>query len=117
MTLGGGRVRYRTTPSPERFLAPSFERPFEQGPDTTAVVEPIDAETSLRERVMLGLRLAEGLDLDGAAAELGVEALPAERRRALERLVSRGQVEVVAGRLRIPKSRWLFADGIISDLL
>jgi putative oxygen-independent coproporphyrinogen III oxidase len=117
VTLGGGRVRYRTTPSPERFLASSFERPFEQGPDTTAVVEPIDAETSLRERVMLGLRLAEGLDLDGAAAELGVEALPAERRRALERLVSRGQVEVVAGRLRIPKSRWLFADGIISDLL
>jgi putative oxygen-independent coproporphyrinogen III oxidase len=117
VTLGSGRVRYRTTPSPERFLGSSFARPFEVAPDTTAVVEPLDAETSLRERVMLGLRLAEGLNLSDAAAELGVEALPPGRRRALERLASRGQVELLDGRLRIPKSRWLFADGIISELL
>jgi oxygen-independent coproporphyrinogen-3 oxidase len=67
---------------------------------------------------MLGLRLAEGLDLEGAAAELGVPALPTERKRALEKL-ERAQ-RIVLGddrRLRIPKPQWLFADGIISELL
>jgi len=117
VTLGSGRTRYRTTPSPERFLGSRFQRPFDVALDTTAVIEPLDAETSLRERIMLGLRLAEGLDLRGAAADLGVPELPPERRRALDRLVGRGQIEWTEGRLRIPKSQWLFADGIISELL
>jgi oxygen-independent coproporphyrinogen-3 oxidase len=117
VTLASGRVRYRTTPSPERFVGSRFTRPFEVALDTTAVVEPLDAETSLRERIMLGLRLAEGFDLHGAAEELGVPALPPERRRALDRLSARGQLESTEGRLRIPKSKWLFADGIISELL
>lgn len=117
VTLASGRVRYRTTPSPERFVGSRFTRPFEVALDTTAVVEPLDAETSLRERIMLGLRLAEGFDLQGAAAELGVPALPPERGRALDRLTARGRIEVADGRLRIPKSKWLFADGIISELL
>lgn len=117
VTLASGRVRYRTTPSPERFLSARFEQPFEVALDAAAVVEPLDAETSLRERIMLGLRLAEGLDLAAAAETLGAEALPPERQRALERLLRRGQLQLDGRRLRIPKSRWLFADGIISELL
>jgi oxygen-independent coproporphyrinogen-3 oxidase len=114
----GGRVRYRNSPSPERYQASSFTVPFAEGGDTCAVVEPLAPETSLRERIMLGLRLAEGLDLEGAAAELGVPALPPERKRALEKL-ERAQRIVLGddGRLRIPKPQWLFADGIISELL
>lgn len=117
VTLPQGRVRYRTTPSPERFLASRFERPFEEALETTAVVEPLDAETSLRERIMLGLRLAEGIDLDASANELAVEALPTSRRRALERLTTQGRLVIEGHRLRIPKAQWLFADGIISELL
>ena len=117
VTLASGRVRYRTTPSPERFLSARFEQPFRVALDAAAVVEPLDAETSLRERIMLGLRLAEGLDLAAAAETLGAEALPPERQRALERLLRRGQLQLDGRRLRIPKSRWLFADGIISELL
>lgn len=117
VTLAEGRVRYRTTPSPERYQAASFAEPFETALDSCAVVEPIDAETALRERIMLGLRLAEGIDLEAAAAELGVEALPSERRRALERLQKSGRIELDRRRLRIPKPKWLFADGIISELL
>jgi oxygen-independent coproporphyrinogen-3 oxidase len=117
LTLPSGRLRYRSSPSPERYSASQFRQPFAAGGDSCAVVEPLDAETSLRERIMLGLRVAEGLDLHGAASELGVAALPAGRQRALDRLCERGRVEVVEGRLRIPKSQWLFADGIISELL
>jgi hypothetical protein len=55
--------------------------------------------------------------LQAAAEELGVLALPPERRRALERLERSGRIENHVGRLRIPKPKWLFADGIISELL
>ena len=117
VTLPNGRVRYRTTPSPERYQASSFATPFAEGLDSCAVVEPIDAETALRERIMLGLRLAEGLNLEAAASELGVTALPQERRTALDKLMAKGRIELDRGRLRIPKPQWLFADGIISELL
>lgn len=117
VTLDSGRVRYRTTPSPERYQAAAFRQPFVEASDACAVLEPIDAETSLRERIMLGLRLAEGFDLTAAAAELGVDGLASGRGAALQRALERGRIESVDGRLRIPKSRWLLADGIISDLL
>jgi putative oxygen-independent coproporphyrinogen III oxidase len=117
VTLPSGRVRYRCSPSPERYQASGFSTPFVEGPEGCAVIEPLDAETSLRERIMLGLRLAEGFDLEGAASELGVVALPPERKQALERLLQKGRVELDRRRLRIPKPQWLFADGIISELL
>lgn len=114
VTLPSGRVRYRNSPSPERYQALEFTSPFASD---CAVLEPLDPETSLRERIMLGLRLAEGFDLHGAAAELGVEALPTERQRALEKLERRGRIERRGSRLVLPKSQWLLADGIIAELL
>jgi oxygen-independent coproporphyrinogen-3 oxidase len=117
ITLPGGRVRYRNSPSPERYQASTFSAPFAEAPDGCAVVEPLDAETSLRERIMLGLRLAEGFDLEAAASELGVNPLPAARQRALDKLLQNGRIELDRRRLRIPKPQWLFADGIISELL
>jgi oxygen-independent coproporphyrinogen-3 oxidase len=117
VTLATGRVRYRTTPSPERYLAASFATPFQEPSDSCAVIEPIDAETSLRERIMLGLRLAEGVDLDAAGRELAIDPFAGDRRAAIKRGLERGRLESHEGRLRIPKRQWLFADGIISDLL
>lgn len=117
VTLAEGRLRYRNSPSPERYQAAPFAAPFTTTAESCSVIEPLDAETSLRERIMLGLRVAEGVDLKAAGDELGIDPLPPERKRALDRLSDRGRVEVTAGRLRIPKSQWLFADGIISELL
>lgn len=119
VTLPNGRLRYRSNPSPERYQAQTFAEPFTEGAEAACgVLEPLDAETSLRERIMLGLRLAEGFDLEAAAAELGTEALPADRARELEKLLERGSIERLEnGRLRVPRQRWLLADGIISRLL
>ena len=117
VTLPEGRLRYRNSPSPERYQASSFTTPFEPGPEGCAVVEPLDAETSLRERIMLGLRVAEGVDLAAAGAALGIDPLPPERKRALARLHDRGRVQWDGRRLWLPKEQWLFADGIISELL
>ena len=40
----------------------------------------------VRERIMLGLRIREGFNLEAAARELGVEAWPPERARAARKL-------------------------------
>lgn len=116
--VGDERVRYRNTLSVERYLGADWPRvDLARAGGVVAEREPIDAETALRERVLLGLRLAEGLDLGAAAQELGVEAWPDERRRATERLITCGRLEQVGSVLRIPKSAWLFADGTISELM
>lgn len=123
------RLRYRNTPSVERYLegwtglnptpeARSLQAsdPFSEGP-LLAERELIDPETALRERLLLGLRLEEGLDVDGAAAELGVTPWTPPRARARDRLLQVGRLEQAGGRLRIPPSQWLFADGIVAELL
>jgi len=113
-TLDG--VRYRNTPAVERYLAADWGH-SELGRSLVPEHEPIDAETALRERILLGLRLAEGLDLRAVAQALGVPAWTDERRRAAARLVERGRLEVDGDVLRIPKHAWLFADGTIAALL
>ncbi|MFO0566606.1 MAG: hypothetical protein U0263_13135 [Polyangiaceae bacterium] len=118
MTLPSGRVRYRNTPNVERYLAAhdSGEPLFEPG-QLVSEVELIDAKTALAERIMLGLRLAEGLDLDAVGQELGVDPWTRELSAAVERLCARGRLARQGGVLAIPKSAWLFADGTIAELL
>ncbi len=118
LMLDGTRVRYRNTLSTDRYLdadwpAIDLSRAHPLVPER----EIIDAETALRERVLLGLRLEEGLDLSAAARELGVEAWTTERLRAVQRLEGRGRLERAGDVLKIPKSAWLFADGTIASLL
>ena len=78
--------------------------------------EDLDPETRLRERIMLGLRLAEGLDLDDAAASLGVPAWTRERRRTAERLAGQGKLAMEGGRLRVPPGARIWTDGIAAAL-
>src|SRR5690606_6515830 len=112
-------LRYRNTPSPERYL--DLER--WEPPDPTALspayhtCEALDPETRLVERFMLGLRLAEGVDLDAVERELGVVALPPEREHAVARLVDKGELELEGSVLRLARSAWLFADRVIRDLV
>jgi oxygen-independent coproporphyrinogen-3 oxidase len=115
-----GRVRYRNTPSPERYLDPTrgfgtIAEDYAQG--LVRELEPIGAETALKERLLLGLRLKDGVDLDAASAELAIDPWTPERERAIERLIRQGRLRREGGRLRIPHSQWLLADGTISSLL
>jgi len=116
----GQRYRYRNTPSPERYLAaaPLFaEADLSQVSPLVANYELISPETALAERIMLGLRLAEGLDLERSAAELGTELWTPDRARARDRLVNQGKLQVTGPQVSIPKHHWLLADGIISTLM
>lgn len=90
-------VRYRNDPSPDRYVAGA--------PDTR---EPIDAGARARERIMLGLRVTEGVDLAGL--------LTPDRERALAWLQARGRIVVDGTRARIPAGAWLWTDDTAARL-
>jgi putative oxygen-independent coproporphyrinogen III oxidase len=101
-------VRWRNEVVPERYV--------ERTPAVAPTEEPLDAETLLRERIMLGLRMDEGIDLDAIALDLGVPAWSAERRRASSWLEARGRIERSGSRIRVPRSAWLWTDDTAARL-
>ena len=107
----GRAVRYRNLIDPARYVAAAVK-----GAPLEAEREELDGETRLRERLMLGLRLLEGVDLDAAGAELGVTPWTPARRRAADRLVACGRLEVEGGRLRVPPAARVWADGVAAEL-
>lgn len=122
-------VRYRNVVRPERYLAAagalvgrapgSSPRPGgdEGGADPLlASAESLDAEQLLRERIMLGLRLEDGLDLAAAARDLGIDPWTDGRVREAQRLVARGRLEHVGDRLRVPHAAWLWSDDTAARL-
>ena len=113
-TLGsedGSAVRYRNKATPRGYMQAAAA-----GVSTEESEERLDPETRLRERIMLGLRLRAGLDLEAAAGPLGLRAFSEGRRRAVEKLVKAGRIEVEGSHVRIPKRAWVFADGIAAEL-
>ncbi len=116
----GQRFRYRNTPAPERYVAgaSSFAlADLNQVGPLVASYEPLSAETALSERIMLGLRLAAGIDLERSAEELGTELWTKDRARARDRLLSQGKLAISGSRVAIPRAHWLFADGIVAALM
>jgi oxygen-independent coproporphyrinogen-3 oxidase len=80
-------------------------------------LEALSPEVQLSEALMLGLRLARGVDAEAAAERTGAPLWTPERRRAAARLAERGRLVLDGPRLMIPKPAWLFSDGIIAELL
>ena len=117
--LGERWLRYRNPANIAAYFALPFHHPlrdpFESGPPGS--IETLEPETRLRERILLGLRLREGLDLAAVGRELGVDPLTRERQSAIERLVGNGRLVMSGTRCHIPKSAWLLADGTIAQLM
>jgi oxygen-independent coproporphyrinogen-3 oxidase len=101
-------VRYRNAIDPKHYMSAP------EGPAMTE--ERLDAQALLRERIMLGLRIAEGVDLSAAGRDLGVHPWTEERVRAVEMLEARGRIVREGDRLLIPKAAWLFADDTAARL-
>jgi putative oxygen-independent coproporphyrinogen III oxidase len=110
-TSRGEAVRYRNFTAPEVYV----ER-ARSGASLDASQERLDAEVRLRERIMLGLRLKDGLDLEAAASELGLAAWTPARRRAADKLVANGRIAIEGGRLRVTRAARLHTDGIAVEL-
>ncbi len=115
-----GRERYRNTPAHERYMKGWLSEELVDLGSTGELVselEPIPPEVALRERLLLGLRLAEGVELDELERDTGAVARTPERLRVLDRLLARGKLARDGERLYIPRDRWLFADAIIAEIM
>jgi oxygen-independent coproporphyrinogen III oxidase len=85
-------------------------------PAQAAEVERLDPEAAAAEGLWTGLRRLDGLELDAWSRRfVGVDRAWLEAR--LERQLARGNLERVAGRLRVVRDRWLLHDEICADLL
>ncbi len=119
--LQDGRIRYKNVLSPERYQAlwssentdHSFN-PYEEHITEREVITP---SISHQESLLLGLRTSYGVSLREMESLRGGCALPPERAKTVKSLISRGNLVQTGDRLQIPRSKWLFADGIIRDLL
>ncbi len=94
---GATGIRWRNDVSPERY----------EGGNAGEVVEELDGEALMKERIMLGLRLAGGVDLDDAEQDLGTRGWTKEREKTAAWLVERGRVVREGSRLRVPRKAWL----------
>lgn len=122
VTASGQRLRYRNTPVPSRYVASArawrdAELELAGSGRLVSEVERLSPEIQLAERLLLGLRLREGVDLEKAGREVGADPWTPGRKAAVERQIARGRLLRDGSRLVIPKDQWLFADGTISDLL
>ena len=110
MTGASGGVRWRNPITPEGYV---------KATDTMSGVpegEALDGETLLRERIMLGLRVRDGVDVDQHARTLGVEGWTEKRERAAAWLEERGRIERDGSRVRVPRRAWLWTDDTAARL-
>ena len=101
-TVGG--TRWRNSPSLPRYLAAlgRGERPQRE-------VEQLEPETAARERVMLGLRLDEPLELDGLGTAVD--------REAIARLERHGLVAASGRTLELTRRGRFLGGGVTAELL
>jgi putative oxygen-independent coproporphyrinogen III oxidase len=107
---GSGR-RTRNTGDPRRYIDQSADPPSIE--IESEILAPGDR---LNERIMLGLRLREGFDVEAAAREVGVDPYPRERVRAIEKLEAAGRIERAGGTLRVPRAALHLLDGTAAQL-
>ena len=108
----GWARRYRNQITPRSYLGT-----VKDGPDAlTLSAERLDPPTRLRERIMLGLRTREGIDLEGAAAALGTDPYPGHRRQALAKLEARGRVVLRGTTVAVPREAWIWTDDTAAEL-
>jgi oxygen-independent coproporphyrinogen-3 oxidase len=102
----GVGARYRNEVVPEKYVKDAAE----------SSREPLDATTLMRERIMLGLRMVGGVDLEREADDLGADGWTEERRRASAWLEERGRIVREGSRARIPREAWLWTDDTAARL-
>ena len=107
---GTGARRYRNLVDPQRYTKAALG-----GGDLVESEEALDPEARLRERIMLGLRLAAGLDLDEAVADLGVPAWSASAVGRPTGCTPQGASRSPATAL-VPARARVFTDGIAAAL-
>jgi len=119
--LRAGRcgVRYRNAIDPKKYVEATKtvrDDVVGEGDGISISSEMLDAQTLLRERIMLGLRIEGGVDLARASSDLGIDPWTAERIEAIDKLTACGRLTREGDTLRIPRASWLFMDDTAARL-
>jgi coproporphyrinogen III oxidase-like Fe-S oxidoreductase len=112
-------IRWRNAVMPERYIEATRTMRHDVTGEKDGLsesAEVLDAQTLLRERIMLGLRIEGGLDLEAAAAELATVGFTPERYRVARWLEERGRIVRDGPRLRVPRPAWLWTDDTAARL-
>jgi len=111
----GRTVRYRNRRDVEGYVRAVGAEEWRAELEEEA--EELTREMRFAERLMLGLRQSDGVDVGAVAQELGVEGWTRQRERQAAELVRRGRLERTAGRVRIPRRAWLWENDTASRLI
>jgi putative oxygen-independent coproporphyrinogen III oxidase len=115
----GGGKRYRNAIVPKDYVERTRSIRSDmigEGDGVTITSEQLDGSALLRERIMLGLRMLEGVDMGRASSDLDVDPWTPERLRTIETLVAKQRLVREGDVLRIPRDAWLFTDDTASRL-
>ncbi len=116
---GGAWVRYRNTTDSRRYMegVRGAKHVAWDGTGWMESVERIDVATRVRERIMLGLRTAEGINWDSLAGDVGEVVLTPWRKRAMEALVRKGRLRQDGPSVWIPREQWLWESDTVARLI
>ncbi|MDB5690619.1 MAG: oxygen-independent coproporphyrinogen oxidase [Sphingomonas bacterium] len=107
-----GRTATLRRKKPENWLAAVASSGHGMEPE-----EPLAPETRAMEALLMGLRLAEGVDLARIAAESGVSVDRLVRADAVARLARMGLIEQTGTRLHVPERGMLLLDAILPEVV
>ena len=107
-------IRWKNTPRLDDYLSRS-----DRGWAPTSEVEPRDARRAVRERIMTGLRLREGLPAEWLLSQASLIAHDTEARvrRALERMSEQGLLSQREPAIVLSDSGVLIADALAARLM
>jgi putative oxygen-independent coproporphyrinogen III oxidase len=117
LSLGQGKSRrYRNRVDPTKYM--EAHQQHEESHEESH--EDLDAESMIREALMLRLRTREGVDLIDVARRSGTDPLH-DRKASVERQLGRENIEIQRQgeentRMIVPGPRWLHLDSIVADL-
>jgi oxygen-independent coproporphyrinogen-3 oxidase len=114
--LGAGSYEHGTRRSNTRSLD-EYLSDWRGSPYPPHEAETLDAAAKARERVILGLRLRQGIAADEWRARTGFTLAELYPEREVERLSDQGLLEEVAGRLRLTERGLELADEVFVDLV
>lgn len=107
--MGRSTRRHR---KPENWMAAVDERGH--GIDEE---RPLDPDTRATEALMMGLRLAEGVDLADIALRTGLDPASMIDRKAITHLAEQGLISLSGSRLAVTPQGMLLLDAILATLL
>ena len=114
------RFRYRNTTRIADYLKKAGQSETLWSPQPLGILgehEVIDDPTAFVERLMLGLRTSDGVDLSGLPSSFEVDVWLAKRKSDIDKLVAQKRLVHEGSVLRIPLDAWFLADGTIAALI